>query len=398
VATVNGVSITSDVATVTGDPQLYFIQNPDSLTVAQGRSAALNALMAGRTPLIYTYRWLFNGTAIPGGIGPTLLLDNVTQAQAGTYTCVATWNPLGNLQNPPTATSAAATLTVVATSNPGYLANLSARGIVGSGGGPLIGGFSVGGTGVKQLLVRGVGPALTRLGVSGFLSAPQLDIVDASQVEVGSARAWGAPPTQGPSGSGMALSQAGSPLMDSVGAFSLSAGSADAAVAVGAPPGSSTVQVSGVGGASGVALVEVYDADPGNPNARLVNLSARANVRGGMNVLVGGFVIGGSTADTLLIRAVGPGLTDQFGLSGVLAQPVLTIFDSSQNPVASNAGWENGSWADPSVFTLVGAFVLNSINQDSALLVSLPPGAYTAQVSGLNGGTGLALFEIYEVP
>ena len=127
-----------------------------------------------------------------------------------------------------------------------------------------------------------------------------------------------------------------------------------------------------------------------------MNLSARALV-GGSSVLVGGFVIGGTTADTVLIRAVGPGLSDAFGLGGTVAQPVLTLFDSAQTTLNSSTGWGGDSTIAAAAAT-VGAFALNPAHQDSALLATLPPGGYTVQVTGLGGTAGLALLEIYEIP
>jgi uncharacterized repeat protein (TIGR03803 family) len=402
VATVAGVSVASAPATISYAPQNYFSQNPASITVAQGHSAVFNALMVGTLPSGWVYQWQLNGTLVPNAGGSILLLRDVTQAQAGTYSCVATWDPLlyplSSLSNPTVVTSAPATLAVVATSDPGRLANLSGRASVGSGGNVLVGGFGVGGTSTKQLLVRGVGPGLASLGMSGAVQTPRLDVFDSDQQLVGTGLAWGSAPAGGSSTAGIVLGTATTPLMNAIGAFSLAAGAADAAMTVAAPPGSITAQLSGAGGSSGIALVEIYDAGPTNLTAHLINLSARATVGTDANLLIGGFVIGGSTADALIIRAVGPGLTDQFGLSGVLALPVLTVFDSNQDAIASNASWDDHSGAIAAATTAVGAFALVPTHGDSVLLVSLPPGAYTAQVSGMNGGTGLALLEIYEVP
>ncbi len=182
--------------------------------------------------------------------------------------------------------------------------------------------------------------------------------------------------------------------MGSVGAFLLPLGSADSALEVTPPAGTYSTQISGVNGTTGIALAEVYDADAGTSTARLVNLSARINVGVGGDILIGGFVIGGSTAETLLIRGVGPTLAG-FGVTGTLAQPVLTVY-SGGTPIYSNTGWEGDSTL-AGVFGTVGAFPLNSSNPDSALLITLPPGGYTAEVSGVNSGTGIALLEIYEV-
>ena len=195
----------------------------------------------------------------------------------------------------------------------------------------------------------------------------------------------------------VAPTPASASLMSSVGAFPLVSPSFDSAMAIASPTGAFSAQVTAMGGAAGIALAEVYDADSGVPAARLVNLSVRANAGLGGNMLIGGFSIAGATADTLLIRAIGPGLTDTFGLTGTLAQPVLSLFDSGQNLIDADTGW-GGDATIASVAASVGAFSLNPAHQDSALLVSLPPGSYTAQVSGANNATGIALVEVYEVP
>jgi hypothetical protein len=164
------------------------------------------------------------------------------------------------------------------------------------------------------------------------------------------------------------------------------------------PPGAYTAQVSGISGDSGVALVEIYDADPDpiNSPSRLINLSARSDVGAGADALSAGFVIGGSATETVLIRAIGPTLSS-FGVSDVLANPQLTLFDFHGNVIAGNSGW-GGTTALSNAFALVGAFPLPANSSDAALLVTLVPGAYTFNVSGAGQTTGMALVEIYEVP
>ena len=133
--------------------------------------------------------------------------------------------------------------------------------------------------------------------------------------------------------------------------------------------------------------------------SRLVNISTRAQVGTGTNILIPGFVISGSGTETLLIRADGPGLT-QFGVTGVLAQPSLSVTNQSTGKtIAANTGWGTSSNAAQiaSVATQVGAFALTSGSADSAVIVNLPAGAYTVQVSGVNSTTGIALAEVYEV-
>ncbi|MBI5382510.1 MAG: DUF1800 family protein [Opitutae bacterium] len=132
---------------------------------------------------------------------------------------------------------------------------------------------------------------------------------------------------------------------------------------------------------------------------RLLNLSSRAPVGAGDNVLIAGFVIGEGAKKPVLIRAIGPTLTSA-GVTGVLAQPVLQLFNSSGLEIAANTGWsiDAAKAAElTNVFTSTGAFKLNTGTRDSALFVTLEAGPYTAQVSGVNGTTGNALLEIYDV-
>jgi hypothetical protein len=119
----------------------------------------------------------------------------------------------------------------------------------------------------------------------------------------------------------------------------------------------------------------------------------------GGNILIPGFYISGTGTEELLVRADGPALT-QYGVSGVLAQPLLKVIDARGTMVASNQGWGTGTDASsiPGLSASVGAFPLAAGSQDSALVVSLQPGAYTIQVSGVNSTGGVSLAEIYEVP
>ena len=174
----------------------------------------------------------------------------------------------------------------------------------------------------------------------------------------------------------------------------------DSALLVSKPAGGYTAQVSGESGDTGVALVEVYDATPAGAyvpsSPRLTNIAARVQVGTGGNILIAGFVIGGSTARTMLIRASGPALV-QFAVDGRLPDPQLTLLSGS-TILASNSAW-GGAKAIADAGATVGAFgwPVPSSN-DSALLITLPPGPYTAQVSGASGDTGVALVELYEVP
>jgi hypothetical protein len=267
------------------------------------------------------------------------------------------------------------------------LVNISTRAEVGTGANILIPGFVVSGNGMETLLIRADGPALTAFGVSGALAQPSLTVLDASGSVVASNTGWGT----------NANSAQISSAATSVGAFALASGSADCAVLASLSPGAYTVQVSGVNNSTGVALAEVYEVSSGG--TRLANISTRALVGTGANIIIPGFVIAGTGSEQLLARGDGPALTG-FGVSGALAQPSLSVFDGSGNTIASNTGWGTGS--NPAQITSagasVGAFALASGSADSALVVNVSAGAYTMQLSGAGNSTGVALAEVYEVP
>jgi hypothetical protein len=377
-------SITSAAATLTVNDVVVapsFSMQPSSQTIALGFTVVFKAQATGAPAP--AYQWEFNGAPIPGATSSTLVVSGTTAGSAGSYGCVAS-NPGGN------ATSNAAALAVSSTPDIGRLVNISCRASVGTGGNVLIAGFVVGGQGTsgsETLLVRASGPALVPFGVTGTLSDPQLELYSGATV-LGVNNGWGGSPS--------IMSAA-----NSVGAFPWSdTSSHDSALLESLAPGAYTANVSGQSGDTGVALAEVYDDTPtgtytpGTP--RIVNISARVQVGTGSNVLIAGFAIGGSTSKTVLIRASGPALIP-FGVTGTLPDPMLQLHSGS-TLVASNNAWGG----DPQIAAAaasVGGFPWSfSSSNDSAILVTLPPGAYTAEVSGATGDTGIALVEVYEVP
>jgi len=180
-----------------------------------------------------------------------------------------------------------------------------------------------------------------------------------------------------------------------VGAFPLLATSADAALLESLSPGAYTASITGVSGATGVALAELYDADTAaSPTASLVNISGRAYVANS-NILTAGFIVSGTTSETVLVRGIGPTLKS-YGVGNALAATVVTLYNSSGTAIATNAGW-GGDPALNAAGNLVGAFPMRAGSQDSALLITLAPGSYTVQVAGANGASGVGLAEVYEV-
>ena len=327
-----------------------------------------------------TYQWYRNGQAIAGATAASLTVTTSATTGPGSYT-VAITNGAGTVTSNPAVVRAAAT-------NPGRISNLAIRSSAGSGAQTLIVGVTIGGsgtTGTKPVLVRGVGPSLAAFGVTGALVDPRLEVYRGPTLMAANDN-W--------AGASSIATAAGA-----VGAFGLaSAASRDAAYfSPDLPGGNYTVQVSGVGGTAGIALAEIYDASPAaqftGSTPRLVNVSARTVVGTGGDILIAGFTVSGGGSRQVLIRAVGPTLT-AFGVTGVLNDPHLQLFAGTDR-IGENDNWVA---AAGTTFAAVGAFPLNTNSRDSALVVTLSPGSYTAHVSGVGGTTGVALVEVYEVP
>lgn len=391
-ATVSAGHVVSDYGTAMGGAQYRFeppaaapvpptIEEPPvSQIVSLGGDVTFTVTVTG-TGL--SYQWYFNGHALAGEINASLILHAVTLAQAGHYRVEMT-------SSGGAVASEEVTLTIGTPSDAGRLTNLSVRGKAGVGDETLIVGLvvSAGGPGApggKPFLVRAVGPSLAGLGVAGALADPSLTVYSGSAA-VDSNDNWG--------GDAALVSTAAR-----LGAFALDGpDSKDAAIRGEAEASAYTLHVTGQAG--GVVLAEIYDAEEtfADVSPRLVNVSARAEVGTGDDVLIAGFVVGGSTPRTVLIRALGPQLT-QSGVTGVLADPQLAIH-AGDTVVAQNDNWSDAANAAgiATTGTTVGADTLISGAKDAAVLVTLAPGAYTAVVTGVGQTTGVALVEIFDVP
>lgn len=269
----------------------------------------------------------------------------------------------------------------VSAAAPATIANLSARAVHGSGARAVIPGFVIRGTETRRMLVRAAGPGLADFGIEGTLANPALRIFrteGGASVPVAANDDW--------SGDDVAAASY------AAGAFPFAPGSGDAALVADLAPGHYTAVVDAP--SEGVTLVEVYGLDAGAANAELVNVSARTHVGAGECIAIAGVVVRGDAPRQFLVRAVGPTLgLPPFGLPGVLAQPVVTVYAGSE-VIATNAGW-NGDSAVAQAAATVGAFPLAVSGADAALVITLAPGAYTVQVGGLGGAEGVALVEVY---
>jgi len=274
----------------------------------------------------------------------------------------------------------------------GRLINLSSRGVAGKDDPTLISGFVVQGSQPKRVLLRAVGPGLSTLaGIKGVVADPQLTLLDASHREIAKNAGWAN------ADNADEIRRAAT----EVGAFPLAAADRDAALVVTLEPGLYTALVSPQAGASGLCLVEVYDADDvRSTGSKAINISTRAQVGAGDSILIAGLVVSGPLPRALLIRGVGPALKARFGMNGVLEQPRLKLVSHSGTVVATVDAWSEATQVDAirTAAKRVGAFDLDEGSKDSALLVTLEPGIYTVQVSGADGGSGMALVEVYDLP
>jgi hypothetical protein len=157
-------------------------------------------------------------------------------------------------------------------------------------------------------------------------------------------------------------------------------------------PGAYTVVVTGKNLLTGISLAEVYAIPQPRVNSILTNVSGRGNVGTGDNVLISGFIIGDLDKATVVVRALGPSL-GAFGVSNPLSDPVLTIYDSKGAVIATNDNWQDDNNAN--LVRQNGLAPPNAL--DSAIVLHLPAGAYTAVVRGANGATGNALAEVYDL-
>jgi hypothetical protein len=356
--------------------------NPSSQTIATGSTVVFSTSIT--SPLGASYQWQFNGVPIVGATAATYLIQAANSSKAGTYTCVIT-NSSGSVTTQP------AILTLVSSSNPGRLVNLSVLTMDGPGSQLLTIGFVNGGlatTGSEQLLIRATGPALSTFGVSNVLADPKLTIFQGSSV-IATNDNWGST-----SANITSVNAANS----ATGAFALSpTTSLDAAVVQTLPSGGYTIQVAGNGTGIGNALAEVYDNTSSYTSAspRLINLSCMQQVPAA-GMLTAGFAISGATSKSVLIRASGPTLAS-YGVVGTMPDPQLTVYTGS-TIIATNSSWL-GDASITAANTATGAFqFMNTSSKDSAVVMTLAPGSYTVQANSASGSTGVTMIEVYEVP
>ena len=252
--------------------------------------------------------------------------------------------------------------------------NISTRARAETGQNVMIGGFIVSGEGSKTVLIRAIGPSLEKVGLTGLLADPVLELhaLDGSII------------TQDDNWQDDAAQAA---LITDTGLAPSNA--LESAIVATLAPGNYTAIVSGKNEGSGIALVEVYDLEQ-ELAAHLANISTRGSVETGDNVMIGGFILGGGTSgEQVLVRAIGPTLAD-VGVTGVLSDPTLELHNSDGDLISSNNNWKDSQESE-----IDGTGLAPQDDAESAILAILPAGTYTAVVAGAGGVTGVALVEVY---
>jgi len=257
------------------------------------------------------------------------------------------------------------------------LQNLSTRGTVSTGDNVLINGFIVAGSDPKTVVLRALGPSLSAFGVSGVLADPVLSVYNSSGTLIATNDNW-----QTDTGATF-IEQNGLAPSDPAESASLQTDLA---------PGAYTMVVRGNNSTQGVSLAEAYEIFSPGLSSLLSNVSGRGFVGTDDNVLISGFIVGDVGSATVIVRALGPSL-GSFGVSQPLSNPVLTIYDSKGNVIAGNDNWQDDNNA--ALVQQNGLAPPDAL--DSAIVLYLPAGAYTAIVSGVNGATGNALLEVYHL-
>ena len=295
---------------------------------------------------------------------------------------------------------------------PGGLSNIATRGAVLTGNNVMIGGFVVEGTAAKTVLIRARGPSMSGAPffVPGTVADPFLQIFSGSTM-IAQNNDW---QTSDPICAGMGFTCGAPSEISATGLDPCRANpgqstsppgcTQESAILITLPPGAYTAIESGVGGATGIGLMEAFEIDGGASPSKLVNISTRARVETGDNVMIGGFIVEGSSPKTVLLRARGPSMSGApFFVPGTLPDPTFQLF-SGQTVIAFNDNWQE---RQPEEITATGLDPCQpnpgestppvNCALESAMLLSLPPGGYTAIVTGAGGGTGVGLVEVFKV-
>jgi glucose/arabinose dehydrogenase len=273
--------------------------------------------------------------------------------------------------------SAIVTATPTPTATPAQAVNLSTRMLVQTGADVGIGGFIITGSAPKHLLLRAIGPSLTQFGVPSPLADPVLELHGPAPFATITNDNWRDDPAQEAAIQATGIAPANN---------------LEAAIDTTLNPGAYTAVVSGKGNTAGVGLIELYDLSQA-VLAKLANISTRAFVSTGDNIVIAGFHLGGHAgADRIVLRGIGPSLT-AVGVTNPLANPTVELRDNNGAVLIANNDWQDNP-AQAAELCAAGLAPTNAL--ESGIAASLPPGLYTALLAGVNNGTGIGVVEVYD--
>jgi len=328
--------------------------------------ANLNAIISAPSGGV-TLRWRqYAGPAAVNISNPSNANTNVSFTQAGSY--------LLEVSASDGVHAVAYDAVTIAVMPRARLANISTRAAVGRGDNVTIAGFIINGATTRRLLIRAIGPSLADRGVADSIADPVLELHDNSGNLIATNDNW-------KDSQQAEIEATGIPPGND----------AESALVWDFPAGAYSAVMSGKSGSTGVGLVEVFELG-GSGTPRLLNISTRGFVGSDDNVLIAGLIITGSENATICFRALGPSLTGA-GVPGALADPYLQLFNSQGVKLAGNDNWQD---TQRNEIQQTGLAPVS--NLEAALLVGIPPGAYSAIVSGVGGATGIALVEAYHLP
>ena len=238
-----------------------------------------------------------------------------------------------------------------------------------------IAGFIVTGTAPKHVLIRVIGPSLTGFGVPDALANPALELHGPGDFTTMANDNWRDTQEFAIQATGIAPSH-----------------DLESAIDATLNPGAYTAVARGSNNTAGVALIEVYDLSQAVP-AKLANISTRAFVSSGDDIVIAGFILGNHAgADRIVVRGIGPSLT-AFGVTAALANPTLELRDSNGALLLANNDWQDNP---AQAAELAAAGLAPTNNLESGIAATLPPGSYTALLAGLNNSTGIGVVEVYD--